>query len=78
MRSAAENMSAAPPSTSMRMTSHAHSVTAPGLSMTAPPAMTTAMPQAMMQTMTARPWRTTRDTQPDSSPPRTAPAAMEE
>ena len=44
--------------------------------MAATPKPTIASPQTRMATITARPCRSTRDTQPDSTPPTTAPAGM--
>ena len=75
-RNAAEAMSAAP--AIIRPTRHSHSQTpiAPSARLAATPETVMPAPQMTIATMTEKPWRVARETQPEKIPPRTAPAGI--
>ena len=76
LRNADDAMSAAPPTTSISTATASIGPGAPSASPTATPKPVIATPQTRMQTITARPCRSTRETQPEKMPPSTAPAGI--
>ena len=68
-RNAAEAMSAAPPTASITTATTSIAVGASGASRAATPNPVIATPHTRIATITASPCRSTRDTQPDSTPP---------
>ena len=69
-------MSAAPPIASISTATPSITAGAYDASIAATPKPIIANPHTRIATITARPWRSTRDTQPDSTPPTTAPSGI--
>ena len=76
VRNAAEAMSAAPPITSISTATTSIGSRQSSAKATATPNPNIARPQTITAASTATPWRAIRETQPENTPPSTAPIGM--